>query len=110
MYVGVCRLLLATPAHTLKDKRSILRRIKDRTAAKWKVHVAEVDLHDAYNRAVLGFAVVAADAPHCDRVLDGVARFIAAQGLADVVDEDRRVMQFDDIDFAAEQWMEGKFE
>ena len=61
MYVAVCRLELRIPsAHTLKDKRqvikSILNRIKNRNLS-----VAETGLQDFHQRSEIGFAIVSND-------------------------------------------------
>jgi uncharacterized protein len=43
---------------SLKEKRAVLRRIKDRTRARHNISVAEVDYQDLHQRAALGFAAV----------------------------------------------------
>lgn len=111
MYVGVCRVtLIVAGARSLKEKRSALRKIKDRVAAKLRVHIAEVGAQDAWQRAVLGFAVVSADGAHVESVVDSVVRFVANQGVAQIVGDDREVLQFDDSDFGETDWLERKFE
>ena len=57
-------------AQSLKDKRMILRGVKDRTK-KFNVSVAEVDHHDLWQRATLAVVTVATD---------GVARRERAAG------------------------------
>ena len=51
MVVGVCRISLQLEdCQSLKDKRSVLRRIKDRVNQKWSCAIAEVgDLEDFQN-------------------------------------------------------------
>ena len=61
MVVGICRLSLHLPdAHSLKDKRSVVRRLLERLRQR-NVAASEVDAHDLWQRAVLGIAVVARD-------------------------------------------------
>lgn len=55
-------------AQSLKDKRMILRGVKDRTK-KFNVSVAEVDHHDLWQRATLAVVAVATDAAHAEREL-----------------------------------------
>jgi len=43
---------------SLKEKRSVLRRIKDRTRSRHNISVAEVGFQDLHQRAALGFAAV----------------------------------------------------
>ncbi len=58
-------------AQSLKDKRMILRGVKDR-AKKFNVSVAEVDHHDLWQRATLAVVAVATDGAHAERELQAV--------------------------------------
>jgi uncharacterized protein YlxP (DUF503 family) len=58
-------------AHSLKEKRMVLRGVKDRTA-KFNVSVAEVEHHDLWQRAGLAVVTVATDEKHADRELQAV--------------------------------------
>ena len=61
MVVGVCQISLSLPGVTsLKAKRSIVRKVLDRTSNKFNVAAAEVGQQDTHRQAVLGFAVVSA--------------------------------------------------
>jgi uncharacterized protein YlxP (DUF503 family) len=58
MYVAVIRAELHLPhAQSLKDKRQVLNRLKDRLRATHAA-VAEVDHADLWQRATIGIAVV----------------------------------------------------
>ena len=73
MVVAVLSVHLYLPgARSLKDKRMVLRRVKDR-AAKYNVAVAEVDHHDLWQRAELAVVTVATSRDHADRELAAVA-------------------------------------
>jgi uncharacterized protein YlxP (DUF503 family) len=88
MFVGVLRLTFHIPhARSLKDKRSVVRRFRDRVRARFDVSIAEVDAQDLHQRAVFGVSVVSADASVCDSVLEQVAR--AAEVAEDAVLTDR---------------------
>ena len=59
MFVGIIRVQLHIHgAASLKEKRSVLRHIKDRARARHNVSVAEVDDQDRHQSATLGFAAV----------------------------------------------------
>ena len=62
-------------AQSLKDKRMILRGVKDR-AKKFNVSVAEVDHHDLWQRATLAVVVVATDGAHAEKELQAVVNEI----------------------------------
>ena len=76
MFVGVLRLTFHIPhARSLKDKRSVVRKFRDRARARFEVSVAEVGAQDLHQRAVFGVAVVSGNHAVCDSVLEQVARF-----------------------------------
>ena len=59
MVVGIVRVELHIHgAASLKEKRAVLRRMKDRTRSRHNISVAEVDFQDKHQRAALGFAAV----------------------------------------------------
>ena len=88
MVVGVCQISLSLPGVTsLKAKRSIVRKVLDRTANRFNVSAAEVALQDIHRQAVLGFAVVSNDRRHASSMLDSIASFV--EGAADAVVMDR---------------------
>lgn len=112
MYVGVCRLTLVAPGtRSLKEKRSVLRRIKDRTASKFRVSIAEVDLQDVLPKMVIGFAVVSSSGELAEGLLDGIIGFIANIGVAQIIGDERDVFLFDGGDFSqVDEWVSGKYE
>lgn len=62
MVVGIVRIELHLPAsRSLKDKRQVVRSLKDRIRERAQAAVAEVDHQDLWQRAALGVAVVAGD-------------------------------------------------
>ena len=73
MTVGLLLVELHIPgAHSLKEKRMVLRRIKDRLK-KFNVAVSEVEHQDLWQRAELAVVTVSSDQPHADRELAAVA-------------------------------------
>ena len=55
MPVGVLTLEIQLPyAHSLKEKRAVLRKMRDRLRARFNVAVAELDHQDVWQRATLG--------------------------------------------------------
>jgi len=88
MVVGVLRLELRLPDnHSLKGKRSVLRRIKARVRDKFNVSIAEADEHDIWQRAVLGVSQVGEGRDHVDACLREVVRFIDDLHLAELGEE-----------------------
>jgi uncharacterized protein YlxP (DUF503 family) len=88
MFVGVLRLTFHVPAaRSLKEKRRVVQKVRDRIRARFDVSIAEVGAQDLHQRAVFGVCVVSSDAAVCDSVLEQVAR--AAEGVTDAVLTDR---------------------
>jgi len=55
MPVGVLTLEIHLPyAHSLKEKRAVLQKIRGRLRARFNVAVAELDHQDVWQRATLG--------------------------------------------------------
>ena len=76
MIVGLLSVELFIPhAQSLKDKRMVLRSIKDRLK-KFNVAVAEVEHQDAWQRAGLGVVAISTTTDHVDRELAAVANEI----------------------------------
>lgn len=88
MFVGVLRLNLEiVGARSLKDKRSVVRSLKERVQGRLKVSIAEVGGLDDPRRATLGVACVSNSAAVCEKLLADVASM--ASVLPDAVLSDR---------------------
>jgi len=86
--VGVLRLtLFIRENHSLKGKRSVLRKIKARVRDKFNVSIAECGDHDMWQRALLGIAQVGTDQPFVDGALREVVRFIDELEIAELGEE-----------------------
>lgn len=93
MIVGVLRIELAIgEARSLKDKRRIIKSIKERLTNTFNVSAAEVDALDAHQRAVLGVAVVANEARFVTSCLDKIVDWIRLQRSVTLVDYTRDTM------------------
>lgn len=79
MYVGIARLTVTIDqSHSLKEKRMVVRRIKDRVRERAGVVINEVGELDRWQRAELGCAVTSGDRAKALEVLDEVIRVAAA--------------------------------
>ncbi|HEY3381681.1 MAG TPA: DUF503 domain-containing protein [Vicinamibacterales bacterium] len=73
MVVALLSVELFLPgSQSLKDKRMVLRRVKDRLA-KFNVAVAEVEHHDLWQRAGLGIVTIGTTRVHTEQELAAVA-------------------------------------
>lgn len=99
MYVGIARLgVTIGDSHSLKEKRMVVRRIKDRVKERVGVIVNEVGEHDIWQRADLGCAVVSNDPHKARELLDQVVRVAMSAGGADIASIQRQVITFEGQD------------
>ncbi|HUU12618.1 MAG TPA: DUF503 domain-containing protein [Terriglobia bacterium] len=69
MPVGVLTLEIELPyAHSLKEKRAVLRKIRDRLRARFNVAIAELDHQDVWQHATLGVVSISNSQPLLDSV------------------------------------------
>jgi uncharacterized protein len=61
-------------AHSLKDRRQVLRSLKDRLRARFNVSVAELDPDDAWQRATIGVAAISSSRDYLDGLMKNVER------------------------------------
>jgi len=93
MVVGVGSVDLYLPGvQGLKEKRSVVRRVVERTRNRFAVSVAEVGNLDLHQKATIGFAVVSNDARLADSVLNRVMDYIEELHLAQVTRADLEVL------------------
>lgn len=77
---------LALPGcRSLKEKRSVVRSLRDRLRAKFNVSVAETGLQDVIDRAELSLAFVASDGRMAESILDKTDRFVEEHAGARIV-------------------------
>jgi uncharacterized protein YlxP (DUF503 family) len=73
--VGVLTLELRIEhAHSLKEKRHVVKSLKERLRNKFNVSVAEIDDMDLHNSAVLAVATVSPSRPFAENVLQAAER------------------------------------
>ena len=72
-------------SHSLKDKRQVVRSLKDRLRAKFNVATAEIDHQDSWQRAVVGVITLAGDRARVEQVLQLAEREAANLLGADLV-------------------------
>jgi len=63
-------------AMTLKDKRRVVKSVKDRIAHEFNVSIAEVDALDRHRQAILGICLVGNDGHFVRQSLDKVLNHI----------------------------------
>lgn len=86
MVVGVTRWELhLADCQSLKDKRRVVKSLKDRLHQRFGVAAAEVDHQDLWQRAAIAAAVVSGDARHAEEVLTACDRLVQAEPAATII-------------------------
>jgi uncharacterized protein YlxP (DUF503 family) len=73
MPIGLLTLEIHIPdARSLKDKRQVLRSLKDRLRGHFNVAVAELDHQDTWQRSVIGVVTLSSNERHLQESLQTV--------------------------------------
>ena len=87
MIIGTLTIrLVIRGAYSLKDKRQVLKSLKDRLSNKFNVSVAEVDRQDDRQQATLGVAMVGTDARVVNSALSKLIDHVRCAPGAELVD------------------------
>ncbi|MGD2050907.1 MAG: DUF503 domain-containing protein [Acidimicrobiia bacterium] len=87
VHAGALRIeLRIRDAHSLKEKRQVVKSITASVSRSYGVSVAEVDHQDLWNRATLGVAAVAPQMGQLDRILHRVERHLRSLAGVDVLE------------------------
>lgn len=93
MVVGVGRIVLVLHGgNSLKDKRSVKRKVVERLKAKFNASVAEVGHNDLWRRLELGVSVVGNDRGFVNSCLDNLLNYVEAMQVAEVVESEIEIL------------------
>jgi uncharacterized protein YlxP (DUF503 family) len=77
MIIGVLTVEIFIPSSgSLKEKRFVLKSLKDRLKNKYNISVAELDFQDKWQRSVLGIAVIGNEESHLQKYLQQIFQFM----------------------------------
>jgi len=87
MTVGVLQVELSvTDAMSLKDKRRVIKSLKDRISNGHNVSIAEVGALDEHRRCVLGLAMVSNDRRYVEGGLSKLVDFVRMTPSVNLID------------------------
>jgi len=85
--VGTLKLrLVLRESHSLKDKRRVIKSLKDTLSNKFNISVAETDEQDVWQTAEVGVAAVGTDGSFVQSVLTSVVNYVRFFGGVELVD------------------------
>jgi len=87
VYVVLVTVELFIPfAHSLKDKRSVVRGLRDQLRARFNVSVAEFGYQDKWQRALIGVCMLSGDRRKLEADMAKVRRLCEEAPHAEIVD------------------------
>lgn len=90
MYVLAVEMELHIPhAHSLKDKRQVVKALVEGARRRFGVAASESGRQESWQRSTLGFAIVASSAGQAESVMDEVDRFVWSRGDVEVLSAQR---------------------
>ncbi len=93
MIVGTLRIKLMTrDARSLKDKRRIIKSLKDRIRNTFNVSISEIGAQDVKQQCVLGVAMVGTDRRYVNSVLSQVINSLRMFPYAELVDYELEII------------------
>jgi len=95
MVVGVLKIEFRFPeAHSLKEKRSRLKRVINQLQAHYNVSVAEVGKNDLWQSAVIGITLVGNDGKFVNSCLDQILNFVEGLDAGELVSQEMEIVHF----------------
>ena len=92
MIVGSLRVrMLIRESRSLKDKRQVVRSIKDRLRNKFNISVAEIEAQDHRQLAVLGMAMVCNEAQPIRTAFAEIVQALRTHPVAEFIDHEMDV-------------------
>ena len=97
MFTGTVAIdVLLGDVHSLKEKRSVVRPIVAQLRRTFECAAAEAGHLDLHRRTLIGVAVVAAQAGHCEQVLGEVVRLVEGHPEITVLSSRQRLYALED--------------
>lgn len=93
MKVGICILdLYIYDVNSLKEKRSVIKSIINKSRNKFNISIAEVSDNDKWNRSIIGFSTVSNDSKIIDNLFESVIKFILSNYNIEILSTDKEIL------------------
>jgi len=83
-------------AQSLKEKRMVVKSLRDKLRHRFEISAAEVGLQDVHQRARLAVSFIALEHAQADAKLERIEEFIASNTDATLVGSTREKLEFDE--------------
>ena len=86
-HIGILSIDFFIPhAQLLKDKRIVIKSIKDRVRKKFNVSIAELDCDDKWQTSTCGISMIGNDQRYIDGCLQNILSQIESMGVVEISD------------------------
>jgi len=84
--LGRITLYLLEKPKSLKERRRVVKSLKDKVRARFNVSISEVDSQDLWHRATLGIALVCSDRKQAQTMSDKIIEFIREAKKVEIIE------------------------
>ncbi len=92
MMIAAMRFKLYAPwAHSLKEKRMVVKRLIAQLQNRFHVSAAEIEQQDAHQIIAIGVAAIVPHSAMADSLMDELSAFVEATTEAEVLEETREI-------------------
>ena len=92
MLIAVMTFRLHAPwAHSLKEKRMIVKSLVAKLQNRFHVSAAEIDEQDTHQIAVIGVAAIVPHNSAADSLMEKISLFVEENTEAELIDEEREI-------------------
>jgi len=93
MIVGVVKLSIFIPSSgSLKEKRMVIRSLKDRLRNNFNISVIELDEQDKWQKSTLAFAAISADKSGVSSLISSVVNFVEQNKQIQLLDYETEII------------------
>ena len=93
MRVGALKIQLEiTDSNSLKDKRMVLKSLKERIRNRFNIAISEVDNHDKWQRATLGISSVSREKQFIEMMFNKIIHYIENEGSVLILDTQMEIL------------------
>ncbi len=87
MVVGVSSIEIFLPEnHSLKDKRHAVKRVVEKTRARFNISIMEIEQTNLWQRAKIGFSIVGVKKDHVNSAIENVYEYIESLYIGEIID------------------------
>lgn len=80
MVIGYLKVEIMIPeARSLKEKRMIIKSIKDQARARFNISIAQLDSHNRWQHAIIGIAAIGNDCSSLNKMMSNFLKWLEMQ-------------------------------